>query len=635
MRWRKTRNRETSSWTVNRQGIRSGITVSLVALAFVPLLLSVYSSQFSRLFADDYCRIEAGAANGPLHNVAVWRSRWTGSYTNYFLHGVFAPLDWQIARVLPAFTSVIWLVGLAWLLWRAFGYWVWRRHRLVAAVACAALLLATIIDAFYTKQIFYYYTAHLSYASPMALFTLFLAALFEAARRFRSGPRLALAAVSGFVFCYLNAGFAEMVLVAQAIALVVLLGAAFLLAEGGRRRPLSLLVVAGLLGTIASAATMLTAPGVQSRAEWTETYVAPVRALPQLLELGISQALEFLLDPAAFAGFALVFALGMAAGQIAPMPNVADAGASNAGMRAAPLMLGLAIQLAFVPFLWTHTSDMREFFGRFSMPFMLVIGLNLAQIIGYAALLLWRRRITAWLGGDRGRSASMAGLALIGAFALFMATQFRSIDFRAGLFLYVSALAILANVSAQSSCCLPQPVAWLWRGGVIACLGAAAMISLALSLVALYGVGVVEARYAGPVAVLQICAGFAWGMLVGAGLARDLRESGDRPATALALRALPLLVVLAIGVDSVAGQLRWLPNLRTFAREWDARHEAIVEQRDGGQLQLEIRPLSYNMASEFWDPSAPRARHNEELCAEAYYGLESISIAQDAQGRQE
>ena len=303
------------------QRISLGISALLVALALVPSLLFAYHGQFSRMFGDDYCRVESGLAHGPFDNVAIWRSNWAGSYTKYFLHSVFAPLDWQITRILPAAASLLWLIGLFWLLWRAFGLWGWRRHRLSAALICASLLLATMIDGFYTKETFFYYTAHLTYAMPMALFTLYMAAILESVIRLRARRSLVVAAVGSFVFCFLNAGFAEMYLVTQAIALSVFLGVAFLLVEYPHRRPTLLLLIAGMLGTVASAVVMLTAPGVQNRAEWTANFVQPVRELPELLDLSMARAVEYLTDANAFAGFALVFALGMAVAQIAGKPS--------------------------------------------------------------------------------------------------------------------------------------------------------------------------------------------------------------------------------------------------------------------------------------------------------------------------
>jgi len=609
------------------QMFKSGISAFLVALALIPSLLFAYSGQFSRMIADDYCRIEAGLANGPWQNVAHWRSIWTGSYTNYFLHGVFAPLDLQITRMLPAATSLLWLIGLFWLLWRVFGFGGWRRHRLSAALICASLLLATMIDAFYSKQTFFHYTAHLSYASPIVLFTIYLAAILEAICRLRARRSWALAAVASLVFCFLNAGFAEMYLVAQGTALFVFLVAAYLLAEYPHRRPTLLLLSAGMFGTATSAVVMLTAPGVMLRAADSHSLVMPVRDLPELLDLSMARAVEYLTDANAFAGFALVFALGMAAAQIACRPSRADTRPLRAGVPSAPLYAGLAIQLLFVPFLWSHASDSPQFFGRFSLPYMAVVILNLALIIGYGALLWWRNRLNQQLSENQKRLAPIAGLALTVAFALFMATQLRSVHIRAEFFLYVSALVILANISVQLSRGLPQSVAKRWREVIIVCLGAALMSSFVLALIAFYAVGFVGARYMGPVAVFQISAGFAWGALVGSALGCVLRAAGPRSAIVLAFRLAPLLVVLMIGIGIVAAQIRWIPDLQFFADGWDERHQYILEQRDSGQRQIEIWPLSYDLGSEFRNVMSPRSQTYENSCAAIYYGVESIKLA--------
>lgn len=618
--------RDGSSGTITSPSILARVCLPL---ALVPLLLLAYSGQFSRMIADDYCRIESGLTRDPMTNVAYWRSWHSANYTNHFLHAVFAPLDWQMTRIIPAVNSFIWLIGLAWLLYRAFGSWGWRRHSLIAAVICASLLLAATIETFYTRQIYYHFTVQLSYTAPMALFTLYLAAALEMAIRLRSTASQVLAAVASLVFCFLNAGFAEMYLVAQFIALFVFLGATALLAEGLNRRLLLALLSAGILGTLASAVVGLAAPGVSMRAANSHLLVKPVRALPDLIETTTSQAVEYLIDADVFAGFALAIALGMAAALAARAPGCADSRPNQPGGASAHLWIGLALQLVFIPFLWAHASDAPQFFGRFSLPYMVVIVLNLTLIICYVALLFWRR-LTAGRLSERPRHAAMiAGLALAAAFALFGATQFKSIHARAELFLTLSALAMLAHSTIWLSPMLPQPIAKRNWGIVIACLSAALVCAFALSLVALYGVGFVSARYFGPVAALQIFAGFIWGMLVGSALGCCLRVSGARSATVLACRLAPLLVAMGIGVNIMGAQLRWLPDLQTFASEWDARHQYILEQRDSGQREITVWPLPYNMASEFRIVTSPRSRTYENYCSSKYYGVDSIVVRDD------
>ena len=603
------------------------LRILLVALALAPLVLIAYSGQFSRMIADDYCRIESGTTRDPMANVVYWRSWHSGSYSNHFLHSVLAPLDWQMTRIMPAVNSLVWLIGLVWLLYRTFGFWGWRRRRLVAAIICASLLLAAIIETFYTRQIYYHFTVQVSYTAPMALFTLYLAAMLEAVIRLRAVRSCALAAFASLVFCFLNAGFAEMVLVAQFVTLFVFLIATALLSEAAHRAlPLTLLS-AGILGTLASAAVGLAAPGVSMRAANSHTLVKPVRALPDLIEMTASQTVNYLIDADVFAGFALAFALGMATALIARAARCVDPVQRQSIQIPSDLWIGLALQLAFIPFLWAHASDAPRFFGRFSLSYLAAVALNLALVTGYIAVVLWRSRLARRHDRHDTHAARFAGLALIAAFALFMATQFRSIHVRAELFLYLSALALLAHAAVHLSPNLPRSIAKRSGGLVVACLSAAALTAIVLSLVALFGIGFVSARYFGLVAALQIFAGFSWGMLVGSALDCCLRDSGARSATALAIRLAPLLIALFIAIDLVSVQLRWLPDLRAFASEWDARHQYILEQRDSGENRITVWPLSYNMASTFRNVSSPLSRSYENFCSSKYYGVESIEVS--------
>jgi len=609
------------------QSTLARLRLPLVALALAPLLLIAYSGQFSRMIADDYCRIESGSARDPLSNVIYWRSWHSGNYTNHFLHAVFAPLDWQMTRIMPAVTSLIWLIALIWLLWRAFGYWGWRRHRLTVAAICASLLLAATIETFYTRQIYFHFTAHLSYATPLAMFTLYAAATLESICRLDKRRSQAVAAVASFVFCFVNAGFAEMYLVSQLTALMIFLGATYLLMKGPRRRLALILLSAGILGTVASAVVGLAAPGVSVRAANSHMLVKPVRALPDLIDMTTGHAVEYLIDADVFAAFALVFALGMVAVQIARAPGCEDARPKQSARMSSHLWIGLALQFVFLPFLWAHTSDVPQYFGRFSTSYMAVIVMNLALTASYIALLFRRHRLAARQIDNPSRAAALAGLMLTAAFTLFMATQVKSIHVRAELFLYLSALALVTQASILLAPSLPRSVAKRGWGIIATCLCAALLCAFVLSLVALYGIGFVSARYFGLVSALQIFAGFTWGALVGLAIDCCLRDSGPRLATVFVFRLAPLLVATVIGIGIVAAQLRWLPDLQTFASEWDARHQYILGQRDSGQAQISVRPLSYNMASVFRNVSSPLSRSYENYCSSKYYGVESIEVS--------
>jgi len=250
-------------------------------------------------------------------------------------------------------------------------------------------------------------------------------------------------------------------------------------------------------------------------------------------------------------------------------------------------------------------------------------------IIGYGALLWWRNRLSQQRSENQRRLAPIAGLALTVAFALFMATQLRSVHIRAEFFLYVSALVVLANISAQVSRVRALSVTiGLW-GGIIACVGAAAVTSFILPLLAYYGLGHFEDRYMASVAALQMVAGLIWGALAGLSLRCISCDSETPLTTLLAFSVAPLLIVFMLGIGIVADQLRWIPDLQTFASEWDERHQYILEQRDNGLRQIKMWPLSYNLASEFWDPSAPRVRHNELRCAAIYYSVDLIEMTDD------
>ena len=597
-----------------------------MALALIPTVLFAYSGQFSRMFKDDGCHIQLGRDHGPWDNMHAQREAWNGAYSDYFLHGLFGPMDWKIVQVLPLVSLLIWLGALAWLIWQALAYFRLRQGRWAIAIIAAGLMVAGTIHAFYNLEVFYWYSANVRYFLPLVLFTIFASTALSLSKRLNSRRRCATAAVASAVFCFMVAGLSEMYLVEQGLMLLILLCLTYLLAQHPCRRPASLMLIAGLAGTMASAATMLSAPGVGIRLDDTVELVDPIRTLPQLIDLSFHRTRLYLIDHDAFSAFVLLFAVGLLSAQWLDAGRCKNSELKRFRISQLPLALGLAVQLCFLPYLWVHTSNDAQVLDRYSLPYMAVIGLNMALIFGYIAL-LWLRRKTAELSLDAGyRLVSFSGLILLLAFAFFMITQLIDTHYKAEGFLYVSSLCLIANVSSQLAQSISQKLALRWALIIAAFFVAAILTALILTLISFYSLGYVSSRYIVPVIYFQVAAGLTWGGLLGISLKCTPCQNASRSPIFKLFKIVPLLIALVIALNISAAQIRWLPRLKTFATEWDERHQYIVDQRDDGQRHIQIWPLSYHMANEFWDVSGPNSRRLAMKCLARYLRVDSIEI---------
>ena len=128
------------------------------------------------MFADDYwgCqRLER----------AIWhvdallrvRNAWNGSYSNYFVQFLFASNGEAAPAVFPPLIIVIWLIGLTWLTLIALKQLRVERRRLPLALTVAGLLVAAAINGFHSDQSFFWLSANVAYALPVALLVLIIA----------------------------------------------------------------------------------------------------------------------------------------------------------------------------------------------------------------------------------------------------------------------------------------------------------------------------------------------------------------------------------------------------------------------------------------------------------------------------
>ncbi|MCY3780673.1 MAG: hypothetical protein OXG78_10220, partial [Chloroflexi bacterium] len=527
---------------------------------------------------------------------------------------------------------VAWVVGATWLFMHLLVFFGVKRNRLPLAISLAGLCVAASVNALYSLQSMYWFSASLRYTFPLAIFTLYLALMIAAVKRPRSNAQVALSALSGAAICFFSAGFAEIHLVFQLAFLSLLLAILFVFKVGQLRWKLLAVFGAGWLGTLASLALQWTAPGVAVRMavkfqyEWFE----PVRHLPDLAGITLDYMYQFVLQPEIIVSFMLLFAVGMVlslSNKVAALP-VKNAGWPKLDAEGKlPYVAGLLVQLVFLPFIWTHSSNDKDFFGRFSLAFMSVVVMNIMFIAGFL-LLTWRyRQAKVFLQKEPGRLRAFVLFILFCAIVMLAVPKLRLMHKTAEYFLLFTALSFLVTAWWEWTSALTDPVnkrlSFLAVGTTVGAL----LIFAAIIAVGQFFVGQLELRNLSSASSLLVLQGLVWGFVIS-------RSGGQRSdAWRIGLQVLCAATIVAVYASIVIGQIRLIPNYRTFAREWDERHALLLDLKSTGQKHVEVPSAAFDLDTflllrEIVADNGYRGPDEMGQRALGYYGLESITLAE-------
>ena len=598
-------------------------TVALLAL--LPLLLFGYMGQHSRMLSDDYAYLAVGRDLGPWEAIFHWRNTWNGSYTDQIIHGVFARFGAEAPRILSVLLVTSWLLTLSWLIKCTLCRLNVERHRNSISLGAAALTVVAMINAFHSQQSQYWYTANVAYGLSLAAFILLLVFVLKSASIFDDSHRLLPAAMFGFAYCFMAAGFAAMYMVFQLCSLAFLLVLAVLYARRTGRQTVLVLISAGLVATAASFLIQITAPGVAIRSvRISSVESVSKRALPDLAEALAEALYRFAGQEEAFAGFVMLFGFGLFAALLLHRSQSGAALRQRAELARAPLWSGIIIQAIFVPILWMHTSDQQSVLGKFSYAYSSVIVINLGLLLLFLFLLRRRRSLGALLLISRNRLVIISGCVLLVVLILFVGAQFRSIHHRASRFLFATSTLLIWMLAWQLTAALDDERLKRYGQAAILITVASAFSYILLLVIPLYTLGRTNARITTPAVLLHVSLGLVWGAYIGCLLRRTSSASLSDDPWLRRIGLSGLASALVIGAGIMLGQAGFIPNLQTFAREWDERERLIISQRDSGQLEIVVKPLSFDLS---WHLLYQRmSKPGEGGWASKYYGVESISV---------
>ena len=579
---------------------RQILKISLLVLCILPALLFAYMGHFSRLMIDDY----------PLFATSLWlgfRDRffhywngWHPSYTFVLSYDLLTPLGPEnMPPLMPAIIIAVLFVGVAWIILHVLRALQVTQDKLMIASALAALTVVATIVSFHTWESIFWYSAAIRHTLPVGIFILYLAPTLEIAARPRRQAQVALAAVFGGLICFVNAGMSEVHALIQLVFLFSLM-AVFRFFFGNRlQSQKQVMFAAGWVGSVLSFLVQLSAPGSANRMAESATldFTNPAHDLPLLLVKTLESSYEFIGHQGSILGFTLLMAAGLVATLLVYQPKMALGNRRSMPVAAAPLLVGLIVQLCFVPVMWSHSSEQADVLGRFNYAFMGVLLLQIAFIIAYLIFIWRRQQAQGWLQRRQNGTMLYSATVLLVVLLHLALAQLPNLHFGASAYLLVSAL-ILSGISCTQLSNLVQDARsrQFWLAALLS-------VILALGGVALpvaaghYSVGYIFNRSLSASALCQVMVGMVWGAYLGFLLQRARLVTGASSSWIRWITIAGFVVAVAIGVGIVLPQLSLIPDFATFAREWDASHEYIVRLRDSGEREIEVSPYSYDLTA--------------------------------------
>ena len=598
----------------------------IVLLALVPVLLFAYLGQFSRMMSDDYCTIAVGQELGAWDGMLYWYNSWTGSYARLFLMGALAQLDTLLPRMTPTLIIVLWLVGLYWLISQGLAYLRIGKSRGALAVTISAFIIAAAVNAFYSPQSFYWYSASITYILPLALLTIYMALAVWTAQRLRKNLLSLLGLIAGGTLCFLSAGIVEVFVTFQLTFLAVCLLMSLAFSRPPVRRSFVLVFAVGWLATLGSLVVQLNSPGVANRMAFSEKLGRqPIRSIPALLSETLDRTFGYIGHAEAFVGFALLLCLGLFVMLVKYRPQEPPEVSKPRELSVPALWFGLIVQVIWIPILWGHTSDNPQFFGRFSIKYMMVIALNTAFIVSFLIMLWQRERINAELQKHKRSLFIVPNALLLFLVVLLALTQLRNfIYFQALIYLFMSVFMFFGLLAWQLSSLLSSASAQRFGSLVILSPALAWILIAVIVATALFGAGYVRQRTMTFASYLLVLPGLVWGGYIGYLLKNYAALCHQIWLKLLKFGSLALVVIIAMSI--VLNHAALIPNFQIYAREWDARHEQIIAMRESGQTIIEVAPLTFDLMDYIRLSTVSNANDPNYRCTERYYAVDSIVV---------
>ena len=253
----------------------------LLALFCAPLVIHVYLGSYSRFIADDFCSSAVARSNGIFRASLHWYMNWNGRYSANFLDSLFGYLGPSATPFATALVITAWLIALA----IAVGQIKLLERWIVAAM----VLFATLHVIPQVGQSLYWGQGMRSVIPPLILGTLYVALIAKRSKSTDSAKSLWL--ITAGLLTFIAVGFAETYFAVQTAAIIfaLVIPAVFKIYAPANKRNYFMLLIAGLVGSLAGGLLMFVAPGNKFR---QSAFPAPP-AIPELSSISLRGLREF------------------------------------------------------------------------------------------------------------------------------------------------------------------------------------------------------------------------------------------------------------------------------------------------------------------------------------------------------
>jgi hypothetical protein len=258
----------------------------LLALFCAPLLIHIYLGSYSRFIADDFCSSAMAHSQGILRGTLFWYLNWNGRFSANFLDSLFGYLGPAATPYATGLVVTLWFIALA----IAVAQMLPSGERLFQSCIIAAMVLFTVLHVLpLVGQSLYWGQGMRSVVPPLILGTAYLALI---AKHSKSPARTSsLWFITAALVTFIAVGFAETYFAVQTAALVFafVIPVIFKRYALPNKRNYFLLLIAGLVGSLAGGLVMFVAPGNKFR---QNAFPTPP-AIPELMSISFRGLSEF------------------------------------------------------------------------------------------------------------------------------------------------------------------------------------------------------------------------------------------------------------------------------------------------------------------------------------------------------
>lgn len=255
----------------------------LLALFSAPLITHIYLGSYSRFLADDFCSAAIARSQGIFGATVHWYMNWTGRFSANFLDSLFGFAGPGATPYATGLVITLWFIVLTLTLVQLIPAREEREVHVLQSAVIAAMVLFAVLEVIpMVGQSLYWGQGMRSVVPPLILGTAYIGLVSH--RSNASDKPTASWFVIAALLTFIATGFAETYVAVQTSAIVF----ALLIALVSNRKYL-LLLVAGLIGSLAGGLLVFVAPGNKFR----QSAFPPPPPLPELLSIALRGLREF------------------------------------------------------------------------------------------------------------------------------------------------------------------------------------------------------------------------------------------------------------------------------------------------------------------------------------------------------